>query len=486
MIPPQQTAGLSDDARIRRTLEHGRTLLGPGWRCVESFDDINEDAFEDEDEEEYVLMDLGTSVDTRTLQTEATYQLIGLDTPIPFLKIGENVFEGRISPLIGDEVVFDVVRQEESQRPHYRPLLKTRQRVEFRGISLVERGAEREVPQPKSPKIAGTLDRGMFPTRRRRIPEEDRVKEVDEFKSKAKPKDTTPLRRSGRSRGAVAPTVADLTADPGRGASGPSVVLTTGGPQQDENDEEMAEVEEGQKEGEKANKGRGKGKEKATDAEDVEMAEDAEQGPEEEAEVEADELDATPTRVVRRRAGPGRPRGRRADPATPRMVRAAVAVSSLADLADIAYAGGLGPANIRLDVAPNADAELLAAVAAVRRGQAWTPGTKLTPAQEERLLRNLPASGPGSRGGRRGRGYGRGRGRGRPATRRRPLHSSGMGLGDDFFGVGSSNSATQLDAEDEYDEEEHGDDDSWDGEDQDDQGEDQDDHDEMEVDDDVA
>lgn len=33
---------------------------------------------------------------------------------MPFLKIGENVFEGRVSPLVGDEVVFDVVRREHS------------------------------------------------------------------------------------------------------------------------------------------------------------------------------------------------------------------------------------------------------------------------------------------------------------------------------------------------------------------------------------
>lgn len=86
----------SDDAEIFRRLEHGRTLLGPGWKWVESFEDINDDAYEEEEEEvsrasfvesrhgeatqsdkqEYLLMDLGTSVDTRTLQTEAAYQLI--------------------------------------------------------------------------------------------------------------------------------------------------------------------------------------------------------------------------------------------------------------------------------------------------------------------------------------------------------------------------------------------------------------------------
>ncbi|KLT45023.1 hypothetical protein CC85DRAFT_270037 [Cutaneotrichosporon oleaginosum] len=387
--------------------------------------------------------------------------------------------------------------EEDSQRPHYRPLLKTRSRIEFRGISLVERGTAREVPPPQTPKISGALDRGMFPTRRRRIPEEERA--AEELKKAAASKGTsTPLRRSGR-RSQAAPTVADLTADPG---AGPSVVLTTGGVEAemvidleearrgDIADEDMAEdapedtadSSPGKKrspsKGKSASKAmpkpkpkpspkakpktKGKGKEKATD--DVEMAEESEtpapapvEEVEEDLEAQTSEIDVTPT-VVRRRGGPGRPRGRRQDPSTPRMVRAAVAVSSLADLADIAYAGGLGPSNIRLDVAPNADAELLAAVAAVRKGQPWTPGSKLTPSQEERLLRNLPASGPGSRGGRRGSGVGRGRGRGRgrPATRRRPLHSSGMGLGDDFFGVGSSKDGAEN-AENDEGEEDDGD-----------------------------
>lgn len=87
-----------------------------------------------------------------------------------------------------------------------------------------------------------------------------------------------------------------------------------------------------------------------------------------------------------------------------------------------------------MDVAPNADDELLAAVSAVRRGAPWTPGSRLTPAQEVRLLRNLPASGPGSRGGRRPRGKGRG---GRVAGRRRTVDASGEGLGDEFFGIGA-------------------------------------------------
>jgi hypothetical protein len=35
-----------------------------------------------------------------------------MDTPMPFLKIGEHVFQGTVAPLIGDEVILDVVRRE--------------------------------------------------------------------------------------------------------------------------------------------------------------------------------------------------------------------------------------------------------------------------------------------------------------------------------------------------------------------------------------
>lgn len=67
-------------------------------------------------------MDLGTAMDGRTLQTEAAYQLIvgylyppslthqGMDTSMPFLKVGEHVFQGKVTGLIGDEVLFDVIR----------------------------------------------------------------------------------------------------------------------------------------------------------------------------------------------------------------------------------------------------------------------------------------------------------------------------------------------------------------------------------------
>lgn len=86
-----------------------------------------------------------------------------------------------------------------------------------------------------------------------------------------------------------------------------------------------------------------------------------------------------------------------------------------------------------VEIAQDATPDLLAAVSSVRGGKEWVHGTVLSRAQEERLVLNLPASGPGSRGGKSGRksGGGRGRPRGRPS-----VPAGGEGLADGFLGLG--------------------------------------------------
>lgn len=59
---------------VARTLETGRTLF-PGFRCVDTLSDLDDDEYESE-EESYLVLDLGATMDSRTLQTEAAYQLI--------------------------------------------------------------------------------------------------------------------------------------------------------------------------------------------------------------------------------------------------------------------------------------------------------------------------------------------------------------------------------------------------------------------------
>ncbi|KAK6907992.1 hypothetical protein I203_101993 [Kwoniella mangroviensis CBS 8507] len=128
----------SEDAL--RFLAEGQTLLGEGWTHVDNFDELDEDEFEEEEEEIYVTMDLGTTLDAKALQNENQYQLVGLDTPLPFLKLGNQIFQGQTTPLIGDEVVLGLIRHSDNpHEPTHPPLYSTNHRLTFRAITLEPR-----------------------------------------------------------------------------------------------------------------------------------------------------------------------------------------------------------------------------------------------------------------------------------------------------------------------------------------------------------
>lgn len=79
-----------DQAEQYARTHHG--VLGEGWKEVESFEDLDADEYETDEEVsiclltwlsdadvtqvEYVTLDLGAAVDPKLLQTATTYQLI--------------------------------------------------------------------------------------------------------------------------------------------------------------------------------------------------------------------------------------------------------------------------------------------------------------------------------------------------------------------------------------------------------------------------
>lgn len=84
-----------------------------------------------------MTLDLGTTFDSKSLQAESQYQLIGLDTPTPFLKLGNQVFKGDITPLIGDEIICGLIRNhEDPHNPTHPPLFSTSQRITFQPGTL--------------------------------------------------------------------------------------------------------------------------------------------------------------------------------------------------------------------------------------------------------------------------------------------------------------------------------------------------------------
>ncbi len=77
--------------------------LCPGYKQVDAFGP--DDEYEDEEEISYVTLDLG-SVEPSLLPSSASYRLIGLDTPTPFLQLSGTVLKGRHESLLGTELVF--------------------------------------------------------------------------------------------------------------------------------------------------------------------------------------------------------------------------------------------------------------------------------------------------------------------------------------------------------------------------------------------
>ncbi|WVW84885.1 hypothetical protein I302_106920 [Kwoniella bestiolae CBS 10118] len=137
----------SDDAS--RFLAEGQTILGEGWTHIDNFEELDEDEYEEEEEEIYVTMDLGTTLDSKALQSENQYQLIGLDTPLPFLKLGNQIFQGQTTPLIGDEVILGLIRNSDNpHEPTHPPLYSTNHRLTFRAITLEPRSQPQAQAQP--------------------------------------------------------------------------------------------------------------------------------------------------------------------------------------------------------------------------------------------------------------------------------------------------------------------------------------------------
>ncbi|KAH8109059.1 hypothetical protein DFH11DRAFT_1516025 [Phellopilus nigrolimitatus] len=78
--------------------------LFPGYKHVDAFG--ADDEYEsDEVEECYVTLDLG-SVEQTLVPSSASYRLIGLDTPTPFLQLSGTVMRGQVRTLLGTELIF--------------------------------------------------------------------------------------------------------------------------------------------------------------------------------------------------------------------------------------------------------------------------------------------------------------------------------------------------------------------------------------------
>ncbi|KAM5530680.1 hypothetical protein V8D89_015652 [Ganoderma adspersum] len=132
--------------------------LLPGYKHVESF---GPDSEYEEEEVEYVTLDLGT-VEPTLVPSSSSYRLIGLDTPTPFLQLSGTMLKGEHVSLLGTELLFSEAAAAGSspgvnaeEQPHERAqgkktlvhLANTERRIRFKEVEL-------------KPKVAGSSSNG--------------------------------------------------------------------------------------------------------------------------------------------------------------------------------------------------------------------------------------------------------------------------------------------------------------------------------------
>ncbi|WVO18089.1 hypothetical protein L204_105790 [Cryptococcus depauperatus] len=133
----------------QQTTSARQTLMGPGWRQVDTFQDINDDEYGSE-EEEHVTLDLGTTFDLKSLGSDSQYQIVGLDTSTPFLKINNQIFQGSYASIIGEEIICSLIRNpEDPQNPSHLPVHKTSKRLTFSPVTLRQKESSKQPQQER-------------------------------------------------------------------------------------------------------------------------------------------------------------------------------------------------------------------------------------------------------------------------------------------------------------------------------------------------
>ncbi|KAF5343925.1 hypothetical protein D9758_012123 [Tetrapyrgos nigripes] len=117
------------------TDDRTKTTLVPGYKHVEEFGPNEE--YEDEEEVIYMTFDLG-NIEPTLIPSSKEYRVIGLDTPNPFLQLSGTILKGRHESLLGTELLFTEVKDDEDPSKRHLSFVSTNeQRVHFKEVTLV-------------------------------------------------------------------------------------------------------------------------------------------------------------------------------------------------------------------------------------------------------------------------------------------------------------------------------------------------------------
>ncbi|KAK7045997.1 hypothetical protein VNI00_006992 [Paramarasmius palmivorus] len=108
--------------------------LCPGYTRVDEF--AADEEYEDEEEVEFVTLDLG-NIEPTLLSSTEYIRLIGLDTPTPYLQLSGTIFKGSHDLLLGSELLFTEKKDEHDRsKRHLSYVGSTSQRIRFKEVQL--------------------------------------------------------------------------------------------------------------------------------------------------------------------------------------------------------------------------------------------------------------------------------------------------------------------------------------------------------------
>ncbi|MBW0541718.1 hypothetical protein O181_081433 [Austropuccinia psidii MF-1] len=133
--------------------------LNSEWEQVQDFEtELNQEAEEWSEEVEYLTFDFGTSLGPPSITSFENFQLLGLNSATPFIKLGSQVYRGEYESLVGTELIMtkslnqqdNQKNNEQSTKPIFKPIGISQNRIRWTPVRLTEIDEIHEVENDSS------------------------------------------------------------------------------------------------------------------------------------------------------------------------------------------------------------------------------------------------------------------------------------------------------------------------------------------------
>ncbi|KAM0751645.1 hypothetical protein T439DRAFT_379751 [Meredithblackwellia eburnea MCA 4105] len=115
-------------------------LLTPAWTQLSQLPTHDNDEEWEQDQVDYVTLDFARHLPPGAFHRIDELELLGMNLPTPYARLGSQLFRGRHEQLIGTEVILShsLDGSKEGSPPTYQPFATSKSRIIFNPITLVD------------------------------------------------------------------------------------------------------------------------------------------------------------------------------------------------------------------------------------------------------------------------------------------------------------------------------------------------------------